>query len=126
MALKFGLNNWERFHAARNDGVDTRRARLTVAWLVVTATASERRKNKRKLSRPLKRPVEMTLDARPLKYKDDAVGSYAKTWAAARIRFRTLRRAECCTYDVEDLDLRDSSFAAIDVGCTYGVEGSSD
>ena len=24
----------------------------------------------------------MTLEARPLKYKDDAVGLYAKTWAA--------------------------------------------
>ena len=51
-------------------------------WLGA-ATASERRKNKKKALAALKgRPTAMTLDARPLKYKDDAVGLYAKTWAA--------------------------------------------
>ena len=52
-------------------------------WLGA-ATASQRRKNKKKADAALKgRPAAMTLEERPLKYKDDAVGSYAKTWAAA-------------------------------------------
>ena len=47
--------------------------RLTVLllWLVATARASERRKNKKKaLKAAAGRPPSMTLDARPLKYKD--------------------------------------------------------
>ena len=59
------------------------RLAVILLWLVATATASQRRKNKKKADAAAAgRPVEMTLDARPLKYKDDAVGRYAKTWAA--------------------------------------------
>ena len=59
--------------------------RLTVILLWLgAATASERRKNKKKALAAAKgRPAAMTLEARPLKYKDDAVGLYAQTWAAA-------------------------------------------
>ena len=59
--------------------------RLTVMLLWLgAATASQRRKNKKKADAAAAgRPPSMTLDARPLKYKDDALGLYAKTWAAA-------------------------------------------
>ena len=57
-------------------------SRVILLWLGA-ATASQRRKNKKKADAAAAgRPPSMTLDARPLKYKDDAVGSYAKTWAA--------------------------------------------
>ena len=52
----------------------------------------------------------MTLDARPLKYKDDAVGLYAQTWAAPNTNRSGIHFLE--------------RFGAIDVGCTYDVESS--
>jgi hypothetical protein len=54
----------------------------------------------------------MTLDARPLKYKDDAVGLYAKTWAAPNTNRSGIHFLE--------------RFPAIDVGCTYDVESSGE
>ena len=59
--------------------------RLTVILLWLgAATASQRRKNKKKADAAAAgRPPSMTLDALPLKYKDDAIGRYAKTWATA-------------------------------------------
>ena len=62
------------------------RLTVLVLWLAAAspATASQRRKNKKKADAAAAgRPPSMTLDARPLKYKDDAVGLYARTWAAA-------------------------------------------
>ena len=53
----------------------------------------------------------MTLDARPLKYKDDAVGLYAKTWATPNTNRSGVARFL-------------ERFPAIDVGCTYDVEVS--
>ena len=87
--------------------------RLTVILLwLAAASASERRKNKKKALAALKgRPAAMTLEARPLKYKDDAVGLYAKTWAAAH----TNRSGVAHFLE---------RFGAIDVGCTYDVESS--
>ena len=120
------LESLERFHAARaRPGQLTVRkrpsgyiqnkmapGRLTVMLLWLgAATASQRRKNKKKALAALKgRPTAMTLDARPLKYKDDAVGSYAKTWAAAHTNRSGVHFLE--------------RFGAIDVGCTYDVESS--
>ena len=46
------------------------RLAVILLWLVGAATASERRKNKKKALAALKgRPAAMTLDGRPLKYK---------------------------------------------------------
>ena len=57
-------------------------SRVILLWLGA-ASASQRRKNKKKALAAAKgRPAAMTLEARPLKYKDNAVGRYAKTWAA--------------------------------------------
>ena len=89
--------------------------RLTVLllWLVGGATASQRRKNKKKADAAAAgRPPSMTLDARPLKYKDDAVGLYAKTWAAPNTNRSGIHFLE--------------RFGAIDVGCTYDVESSGE
>ena len=84
---------------------------LLLLWLVATATASQRRKNKKKADAAAAgRPAAMTLEARPLKYKDDAVGLYAKTWAAAHTNRSGIHFLE--------------RFGAIDVGCTYDVESS--
>ena len=86
--------------------------RLTVVLLWLgAATASQRRKNKKKADAAAAgRPAAMTLDGRPLKYKDDAVGLYAKTWAAAHTNRSGIHFLE--------------RFGAIDVGCTYDVESS--
>ena len=84
---------------------------LLLLWLVAAATASQRRKNKKKADAAAAgRPAAMTLDGRPLKYKDDAVGLYAKTWAAAHTNRSGIHFLE--------------RFGAIDVGCTYDVESS--
>ena len=85
--------------------------RLTVVLLWLgAATASQRRKNKKKADAAAAgRPAAMTLEARPLKYKDDAVGLYAKTWAAAHTNRSGIHFLE--------------RFGAIDVGCTYDVDG---
>ena len=84
---------------------------LLLLWLVAPARASERRKNKKKaLKAAAGRPAAMTLEARPLKYKDDAVGSYAKTWATPNTNRSGIHFLE--------------RFGAIDVGCTYDVESA--
>ena len=128
MGLSFFLeSSLERFHAARaRPGQLTVRKRpsgygpnnmapgrltVIVLWLVGAATASQRRKNKKKADAAAAgRPPSMTLDARPLKYKDDAVGLYAKTWAAPNTNRSGIHFLE--------------RFPAIDVGCTYDVESS--
>ena len=90
--------------------------RLTVIllWLAAAAspaTASQRRKNKKKADAAAAgRPAAMTLEARPLRYKDDAVGLYAKTWAVPNTNRSGIHFLE--------------RFGAIDVGCTYDVESS--
>ena len=89
------------------------RLTVIVLWLAA-AMASQRRKNKKKADAAAAgRPPSMTLDARPLKYKDDAVGSYAKTWAAPNTN-----RSEVAHFL--------KRFPAIDVGCTYDVESSGE
>ena len=88
--------------------------RLTVVLLwLAAASASQRRKNKKKADAAAAgRPAAMTLEARPLKYKDDAVGLYAKTWAAPNTNRSGIHFLE--------------RFPAIDVGCTYDVESSGE
>ena len=90
------------------------RLTVTVLWLVGAASASQRRKNKKKADAAAAgRSPSMTLDARPLKYKDDAVGLYAQTWAAAHTNRSGM------AHFLE-------RFGAIDVGCTYDVESSGE
>ena len=75
-------------------------SRVILLWLGA-ATASQRRKNKKKADAAAAgRPAAMTLEARPLKYKDDAVGLVENTcfYAGNRARIddeRDVKRGLC-------------------------------